>query len=98
MHACTDRSVGRSVGRHLTIAPIRCVPFPNISGDDADAAGADTGDGGQANCGLPQLCLSRPEIVVNADGARGTPTVVARRQAEEGADGQEEEWLVGVSD
>jgi len=91
----------RSVGRHLTIAPIRCVPFPSISGDDADAAGADTGDGGQANGGLPwlpQLCLSRPEIVVNADGARGTPTVVARRQAEEGVDGQEEEWLVGVSE
>jgi hypothetical protein len=34
---------------------------------------------------------------VNADGARGTPTVVARRQAEEGAEGQGEEWLVGVS-
>jgi len=42
------------------------------------------------NLGLSNL--SRPETVVNADGDRGTPCVVARR----GEAGQEE-WVVGVS-
>lgn len=33
---------------------------------------------------------------MNADGARGTPTIVARRRAGEEGEGGEEEWLVGV--
>ena len=41
--------------------------------------------------------FARPETVVNADGARGTPTIVARRRAGEERAGGEEEWLVGVS-
>lgn len=36
--------------------------------------------------------VARPEIVVNADGDRGTPCIVARR-----GEGADEEWLVGVS-
>jgi hypothetical protein len=37
------------------------------------------------------FALSRPEIVVNADGDRSTPCLVAKR-----GEGREEEWLVGV--
>jgi len=43
--------------------------------------------------------LNRPEIVVNADGDRGTATLVALRKEEQDGGGKqnEGEWLVGVS-
>lgn len=74
---------------------------PPLHSDDGDTA-ADGSSAGHAQSSsntsstTPTLSLSRPEIVVNADGARGTRTVVARRRPEEGAEG-DEEWLVGVS-
>lgn len=86
-------------------APIQPPTYPtyntHINSDDADpttdscSAAANGGNSSHDHDDGPLLSLSRPEIVVNADGARGTPTVVARRRPEEGAEGQEE-WLVGV--
>lgn len=44
------------------------------------------------------LVLARPEIVVNADGDRGTATLVAlRKEEDDGGKQKEGEWLVGVS-
>jgi hypothetical protein len=65
---------------------------------DGSSTGGGSGGGGNGGVdGSPLLSLSRPEIVVNADGARATPTVVARRQGEEEGSGKAwEEWLVGV--
>lgn len=60
---------------------------------DASLDGSGGGAGGLNT--ITSAALARPETVVNADGARGTPTVVARRRPEEGMEG-EEEWLVGV--
>lgn len=52
-------------------------------------------EGGKDN----RLVLTRPEIVVNADGDRGTATLVALRKEEEDGGGKQKEgeWLVGVS-
>lgn len=88
---------GRLASHQCQINPSHRHPhIPPHSDDPYTAADAPDGsshnNSGNDDVGLR---LSRPEIVVNADGARGTPTVVAKRVAEEG--GGEEEWLVGVS-
>jgi hypothetical protein len=73
--------MGLAIGSAFTRAATALISCPT-------ASGAGMGDKGS------NLVLMRPEIVVNADGDRAIPTLVALRKEEEG--GKEGEWLVGV--